>query len=572
MSRFSFPTRFARLLDCWSALLLHELVRQGVRDCCIAPGSRSTPLTLAALAEPGLDCHRHFDERGLGFYALGLAKQSARPVILITTSGSAVANLYPALIEAAQTGVALIVLAADRPPELIGCGANQAIEQGGIFAGYPVWQRQLPVPTDEVPPQVLLSWVDEAVVASRAGPVLFNCPFREPFYPEGDEQDFSGWLAPVSTWREGERPWSRQVAPLSAAPLQVADFFQSPGLIVVGALQSAADAEAVLELGRQSGWPILADPQSGLGARHEPLVLTGLDLLLQQDQFVQALAEVRHLLQIGSRLVAKRLQQWLAQHDWQQRGLLTAQSGLQVPDMPAQLHWCGEVAATLAGWSVASSGPGPALSHWLGWQQRLLSAPEISESFNELAVVRAISQQSCGALMLGNSLPIRLYEQLADGALCWQPRYANRGASGIDGLLATSAGIACSGKDALTLLVGDLAFLHDLNSLALCRASTVPLVVVLLNNDGGAIFNLLPVPQDEEVQAYYRCSHGLTMAAAAELFGLEYARPESLLDFRAHYDAALTRPGCSLIEVVTPAGEATALLQQLGAKAAREAP
>ncbi len=184
----------------WARLIIEELWRLGLRDLCFAPGSRSAPLTLAASQHGQLRCHSHFDERGLGFLALGLAKRSARPVALITTSGTAVANLYPAVVEARQSGIPLIVLSADRPPELIDCGANQAIPQVGIFAGYPVFSQNLPTPTSRISPRFLLGTLDQLwlTLAQNPGPAHLNCPFAEPLYPHQGEPLPTDWQAELS--------------------------------------------------------------------------------------------------------------------------------------------------------------------------------------------------------------------------------------------------------------------------------------------------------------------------------------------------------------------------------------
>ena len=175
----------------WATLILEALTRHQVQHVCIAPGSRSTPLTLAAAAHPHLICHTHFDERGLGHLALGLAKASGQRVAIIVTSGTAVANLYPALIEAGLTGEKLVLLTADRPPELIDCGANQAIRQTGMFASHPVQSLDLPRPTPEISARWLVSALDNTLAHQTHGAVHINCPFAEPLYGEdnGEHQD-----------------------------------------------------------------------------------------------------------------------------------------------------------------------------------------------------------------------------------------------------------------------------------------------------------------------------------------------------------------------------------------------
>ena len=195
----------------WASLLIEELYRLGLRHLCIAPGSRSAPLTLAAANHNGMRCHLHFDERGLGFFALGLAKGLHQPVAIITTSGTAVANLYPAVIEARLTRVPLLVLSADRPAELIDCGANQAITQPGIFASYPVFQQSLPAPELRLDPRFLLGSVDHAwqQLTMATGPVHLNCPFAEPFYPGQGEPLPASWWQPLEHWLVSKQPLTR---------------------------------------------------------------------------------------------------------------------------------------------------------------------------------------------------------------------------------------------------------------------------------------------------------------------------------------------------------------------------
>jgi 2-succinyl-5-enolpyruvyl-6-hydroxy-3-cyclohexene-1-carboxylate synthase len=191
----------------WGTLILEELSRLGVQHVCMAPGSRSTPLTLAAAKQTKLKQHLHFDERGLGFMALGLAKASQAPVAIITTSGTAVANLYPAVIEAWLTRVPLIVLSGDRPPELIDCGANQAIIQPAIFAQY-AKQLNLPTPDLSIRPEALLSLLDEAV-SNQSQPVHINCMYREPLYPSTMSADFTQYLSTLGNWQHTSHPYNQ---------------------------------------------------------------------------------------------------------------------------------------------------------------------------------------------------------------------------------------------------------------------------------------------------------------------------------------------------------------------------
>ncbi len=197
----------------WASVILEAVRRHGVKHICIAPGSRSTPLTLSAAENPGFTLHTHFDERGLGHLALGLAKAGKDPVAVIVTSGTAVANLYPALIEAGLTGEKLVLLTADRPQELIDCGANQAIRQIGIFASHPARSLFLPSPTERISARWLVSSIDDAMGTLHAGAVHINCPFAEPLYGEMDDTGLS-WQQSLGDWWTDDKPWLQEATPI----------------------------------------------------------------------------------------------------------------------------------------------------------------------------------------------------------------------------------------------------------------------------------------------------------------------------------------------------------------------
>lgn len=293
----------------WAALLLEALTRHGVRHICIAPGSRSTPLTLAAAANPSLVCHTHFDERGLGHLALGLAKASTEPVAVIVTSGTAVANLYPALIEAGLTGERLILLTADRPPELIDCGANQAIRQQGLFASHPTLSVNLPRPTPDISARWLVSTLDSAMAQLQHGALHINCPFAEPLYG-GDEQQYADWSASLGDWWQDCHPWLRQTCyppSLYQPPAQQADWFfwrQKRGVVIAGRM-GAQEGRQLTAWAAMLGWPLIGDVLSQTG---QPLPCA--DLWLAHPRAQETLAQAQMVLQFGSSLTSKRLLQW----------------------------------------------------------------------------------------------------------------------------------------------------------------------------------------------------------------------------------------------------------------------
>lgn len=561
-----FSSQHATFNHVWSSLLLEELFRLGVRDIALAPGSRSAPLTMAAAAHQGFRRHLHFDERGLGFMALGLAKGSNRPVAVIMTSGTAVANLWPAVAEAQLTGVPLIILSADRPHELIDNGANQAIDQQGIFGRYPVYQQNLPSPTPTIPAAFVLSSVDQALARQvlTPGVVHFNCMYPEPLYPGEHYQDFSDYLAPLGNWLNSQTPWSpwQQSEPSCPPQAEWENFRQKRGIIVAGRITDPQQAEAATELAERLGWPLLADIQSQL--RFDRRNLIELDLALNNAAVAAELGRAEVLLQFGARLVSKRLGQFIKQQAWHDYWLVDPQPARLDPDYRLRNRLlCSAGAFASAHPVTASKAPWhrlPALLQPVG--QAIAAA---CDHFSELGVCHRINSLIEGQLFVGNSMPARLMDMLGETGKGPSRVMTNRGASGIDGLIATAYGFAQSSNQPTTLLIGDLSALHDLNSLALLSKASQPLVVILLNNDGGSIFRMLPVPTEGELlESYYRLPHGLGFEHAAAMFGLAYRAPTTLAGFEQEYGLAL-KGGVTLIEIRVPSEQVADDLKALGA-------
>lgn len=535
---------FSHINEAWSQLILERLYEHGVRDLCIAPGSRSAPLTLAAadLQRPDLSLHTHFDERGLGFFALGLAKARGRPVALITTSGTAVPNLHPALVEAFQTHVPLVAISADRPPELLHCGANQAIEQSGLFARHVRAAVDLP-PADEA---VSAGWLTQALDrictalhGPDRGPVHINAPFREPLYGTSQRADFG--------------PWRSDVRPVpQASPTATAEAYpemppQTPAVLVAGQLL-AQEAQAVLRLAECTGTAILADIGSQLRLLDHPRILPYPELWLATPAGRRSLEGFRQVIQFGGRLTGKRLNQWLADFDGE-HWLVSEHSDPLDPQRRAR-HLQAPIPAFCDHLTLPpSTRLDPATPAVTTCLESILEA-----RFSELTAVRCITQRlpPAMALLPGNSMSVRLLDLVA-APRHGNPVLTNRGASGIDGLVATAAGFARHHATGVTLVLGDLSLLHDLNSLHLAARSPSPLVILALNNDGGAIFHLLPArDQGPHFEPFFQLPHGMDFARAAAQFGLHYARPETPDALATAYDAACARTGATLIELCFP--------------------
>ncbi|HBU6135181.1 TPA: 2-succinyl-5-enolpyruvyl-6-hydroxy-3-cyclohexene-1-carboxylic-acid synthase, partial [Escherichia coli] len=458
----------------WAAVILEALTRHGVRHICIAPGSRSTPLTLAAAENSAFIHHTHFDERGLGHLALGLAKVSKQPVAVIVTSGTAVANLYPALIEAGLTGEKLILLTADRPPELIDCGANQAIRQPGMFASHPTHSISLPRPTQDIPARWLVSTIDHALGTLHAGGVHINCPFAEPLYGEMDDTGLS-WQQRLGDWWQDDKPWLREAPRLESEKQRDWFFWRQKRGVVVAGRMSAEEGKKVTLWAQTLGWPLIGDVLSQTG---QPLPCA--DLWLGNAKAISELQQAQIVVQLGSSLTGKRLLQWQAICEPEEYWIVDDIEGRLDPAH----HRGRRLIANIADW--LEQHPAEKRQPWCVEiprlaEQAMQAVIARRDAFGEAQLAHRISDYlpEQGQLFVGNSLVVRLIDALSQLPAGY-PVYSNRGASGIDGLLSTAAGVQrASGKPTLAI-VGDLSALYDLNALALLRQVSAPLVLIVV--------------------------------------------------------------------------------------------
>ncbi|WP_272691208.1 MULTISPECIES: 2-succinyl-5-enolpyruvyl-6-hydroxy-3-cyclohexene-1-carboxylic-acid synthase [Providencia] len=502
----------------WAEVIIEALSRHGMKHICIAPGSRSTPLTLAAINNAKLHCHTHFDERGLGHLALGLAKASNEPVGVIVTSGTAVANLYPSLIEAGLTGEKVIFLTADRPPELIDCGANQAIRQTHIFASHPAQSLMLPRPTQDISAKWLVTAIDNGMNQLRHGAFHINCPFAEPLY--GDMDGEHEWQKTLGEWWNSSHPWLTE--PLTHSVALVADWYfwrQKKGVVLAGRM-SASEGELVAKWAQELGWPVIGDVLSQTG---QPYPCA--DLWLQHPDAQQVLKHAELVVQFGSSLTGKRLLQWQANCEPQEYWIIDS-----IPQRldPAN-HRGRKLTCSIKGW--LDNHPAQLRSLWCESLQTLAQKAQhhvhqqLHDQFSEAAVAFQLPEllSPRGQLFVGNSLIVRLVDALAQLPLGY-PVYSNRGASGIDGLISTMAGVQRATARPTLAIVGDISALYDLNSLALLREPSAPTVLIIVNNNGGQIFSMLPTP-DEARQNYYCMPQNVSFEPAAKMFGLQYCAP-----------------------------------------------
>lgn len=570
----------------WAQLMVEELTRCGCRYFLISPGSRSTPLVVAAARHPAVTARVCLEERGAGFHAVGYARAAGRPAVLVCTSGTALANYLPAVVEAAQDQVPLLVLSADRPPELQDTGANQTIVQRGIFGGYTRWSTELPVPTPRIDPRVVLTTVDQALfraTSAPAGPVHLNCPFREPLEPEPLPEPLVAGSS-GARWRTGSEPFTTYRTPADPEPPAasredavsalvglVAESRQ--GLLVAGGLPRGCGG-AVEALAAHLGWPLLGDVTSGV--RGTP----GLQLLLQCAAGRQLL-HPDCVLHFGTHVVARQYQELLAVAAPRLAQVAAAPDRLD-PSHSAALRIVADprrvadqlrrrtrerpASAHAGAVEAAGARARRALAGW-GASHRYLSEPAVAR----LAAAAAAGPPACG-LFAASSMPIRDLDTFATPLPPGVTVAANRGASGIDGAVASAAGLAAGLQAPVIALLGDLSLLHDLPSLSQLPTAAPGLVIVVINNRGGGIFSLLPLAQIEEAgfeelfERYFATPHEVAFRELAAAFSLHHAQPRTVAELERHLAAATTRAAAgvdTLLEVNTERAANAALHAEL---------
>jgi 2-succinyl-5-enolpyruvyl-6-hydroxy-3-cyclohexene-1-carboxylate synthase len=551
-----------------------ELVRCGLREAVLAPGSRSTPLAMAfceADRRGLVRLHVRIDERSASFTALGLAKASRQPVAVLCTSGTAAANFHPAVIEADESGVPLLVLTADRPPELRGTGANQAIDQIKLYGGAVRWFCEAGLP--EARPGMVGYWRSLACQAwahaagragGLAGPVHLNLPFREPLVPgDAGEPD---WPESLDGRPDG-RPWT-SFEPRNPSPDELELPWTERGVMICG--DGDYDATALTELAGRAGWPVLAEPSSG--ARRGPNALSAYQYVLATPEFMAAHAP--DLIVSAGRPGLSRPQSALLGGGSARRHVVVAQGPGRWADPPRAAT---DVAAAVR----LTAAPGNQDSgRWLaGWRRAddaarraVDAALDDDDTLTEPRLARDLASQVPEGTLLwtGSSLPIR------DIDFHLSPRddlriLASRGASGIDGTTSAAIGAALAHGGPAVALIGDLAFLHDAAGLALGPSEPRPdLCLVVVNNDGGGIFSTLE-------QAAFRGSferifgtpHGAGLQHLAAAFGLPYQR----LEHPGDLSKALQGMGLRMVEAQTDRAAGAALrtrLREVAAEAIRQ--
>lgn len=488
---------FHNLNQVWSYVLTETLKRLGLNCAVICPGSRSTPLTVAFVQQiPDIEAIPILDERSAAFFALGRAKATGKPVVLVCTSGTAGANFYPAVIEARESRIPLLILTTDRPAELRDCHSGQTIDQVKLYGNYPNWQTELATPSVDMG---MLSYLRQTVIHAwercqfpNSGVVHLNIPFRDPLAPIPDGTDFTldvedFFAGIVST-----------PAPITHYQLPIT--YQQKGIIIAGVAQPQAPEEycrAIAHLSQTLQWPVLAEGLSPVRnyADLNPYLISTYDIILRNQQLKQELTP-EMVIQIGEMPTSKELRNWLITTNSQR--LIIDNCDQNLDPLHGKTTHLRMSVTEIDKLEIENLGESEYLQKWCKAEKKVRkniddyfeSVDELIESKTAWLISQILPPQT--PLFIANSMPVR------DVEFFWKPNnlrikpYFNRGANGIDGTLSTALGIAHHQQSSV-MLTGDLALLHDTNGFLIRNKFIGHLTIILINNNGGGIFEMLPI-------------------------------------------------------------------------------
>ncbi len=555
-----------------------ELARAGVRHVCIAPGSRSTPLALTIAAHPALRSWVHLDERSAGFFALGMARATGNPVALLCTSGTAAANFFPAVVEARNACVPLLVLTADRPPEMRDVGAAQTIDQNRLYGEHAKWFVNVALP-DTTPEllryaRTLAGRAAAMATAAPAGPVHLNFPLREPLVPTAVEPPTDISVGDLLAWRgrPDREPWVAVADALpdldDATTREIAkrlNAAQRP-LIVCGPQADPQLGAPLATLACALGAPLLVDPLSQVrwGSHDHAAIVDRYDAALRDERTAARLAP-DVIVRIGGPPTSKALLQFLQRHATARHVIVDA---TRWPDPTLLAADVIHVEPRLFCRRLLDHGLAhkPSSAEWLAcWRRmndctaRALDAyvAGLDETFEGgvLATIAALVPAN-GTLFVSSSMPVRDLDSFGAGDARPLRVLANRGANGIDGVVSTALGAAAAAREQdsgpLVLVIGDIAFYHDMNGLLAAKLYALDATIVVINNDGGGIFSFLPqAAHPAHFEELFGTPHGLDFAPVAQLYGACYSRVDDDASLRTAVTAGIAGRGLRIVEMRT---------------------
>lgn len=584
----------------WARLVIDSFVHAGVRQAIISPGSRSTPFVIAALEHGSLECTSAFDERSAAHYALGMARSTLVPSLLICTSGSAPANYFPAIVEASEAGIPLLVLSADRPPELHHCGANQTTDQLGLYGSHVRFFANLGESSSEVlalrAARRLVARAFSEATGPKPGPVHLNAQARKPLEsaPATGElrARFDAILDEPMTRLHRVRPLDPTLIEL-IPPLvvdEVAESLDKASRPVV--LCGPSDVRSVMfvdvldTLCERAGAVLLAETSSQFRSWSQTRALGAFDTIWRTDAG-RAEGLPDFVLQLGASPISKGWERLceanairrVVVHPWEWAD----------PTSDAEAIVQADIGSFVTALSRARFHPerrDPDFASWFRsaeasvWRAADEMLTEAGDELTEAGVVRAVFDDAPdpSALVLGNSLPIRDAETWAPPNQKLRVVHTQRGVSGIDGVVSGAAGVASSIDGPTTLLIGDVSFLHDLNGLHLAARVEGPFVIVVINNGGGRIFEHLPIAEagNEAWLEYFTTPHDADLASASATYGCAHHRVTGVAELRKVLAEGYASDGCTVVEALVPPQSARdqqrELVRRVGEALAREAP
>ncbi|TYO93870.1 2-succinyl-5-enolpyruvyl-6-hydroxy-3-cyclohexene-1-carboxylic-acid synthase [Desulfallas thermosapovorans] len=531
------------------AALVDELYRLGVREVVISPGSRSTPLAIL-FCEHEFEVFVNIDERSAGFFALGIAKEKERPVVLVCTSGSAVVHYFPAIVEANYAKVPLIILTADRPHELRQVGAPQTIDQVKIYHGYVKYYEELALPeeTDSMY-RYVRTVMQKAYVSSVSGEYgvsHINIPLRDPLVPDFGILDFSlGRLEYPFQWTKND----------SQLTMNDAVFRDKRGIIICGGDAYANYHREVLALAERLKTPVLADPISNFRNYGHDQIIDSYDAFLKNDEIKKEL-KPEFIIHFGQVPVSKRLQQFIAIH----RDVLYFQVSRTFQYRNPSLSINRLIVASPGDFARSvhvQNDNDEYLSRW--WHYQKIMRRRLNLAVNEASLFEGkLVQRLQDMLPEGSRLVVANSMAIRDVDYFWETRrqnikiLCNRGANGIDGVVSTALGISTC-QQPTVLLTGDLAFYHDLNGLLVGKTHRLNLVIVVLNNNGGGIFQYLPQSKSKYFKFLFMTPHGMDFAGLQALYDVTYFEPGDYDAFERDFQTALTLEGIKVVNIIIDA-------------------
>ena len=557
-------------LTAYIAAFVAELVQTGISEVVISPGSRSTPMAMIMAEHPDLHIHIQVDERSAGFFALGMAKASGKPVALLCTSGTAAANYYPAVIEAHISRVPLIVLTADRPHELRDVGAPQAIDQIHLYGNHVKWfvEMALPEKSDEMLHYVRTVCSRAAATAMKApaGPVHLNFPFREPLIPNLDDEHLFQMKGRPNRYvkvSSGEFMLDDEEFKVIAKSVHA----YQKGIIVCGQMTDEHFADAVTRLADMLHFPILADPLSQLrsGKHSHDHIIDTYDIFLRNED-AKAFLKPDLILRFGSMPVSKALTKFLKENDQAVQYVVDGGGGWRDPSLlSTDMIYCNETKFCQKVLNcLQPKEPSPFLDKWVKVNQLTKENMTLIGDFVDMSNSRFFYQLAemlpkRANLFVGNSMPIRDLDSFYHNNEKSIRVLANRGANGIDGTVSTALGAAAVSSEPFYLVLGDLTFFHDLNGLLAAKLHQLDITIIILNNNGGGIFSFLSQAEHpKNFELLFGTPLDLDFEPVVRMYNGKFTRMKDWDHLKKMMASSDSNKGLNVFEIVTKRDRNTA--------------